>query len=397
MPLITRRRFLRTSLTSSAALLVGLHGGRMLVAEALAAMTIPVGFRPVTSGALLGTVPFVNESNFSLETPFGSGLGGRLVTDLSALGPDTLITPNEKFFIRTRFPDRLRSTADWKIRVGGLVETPIALRLDNLMREARPMGTHLIECSGNTAHRRFGLISTAKWTGIQITKVLSKARIQPHARRVMISGFDEHSQRHRGSLVGASWIFTFEQLKRAGAFLATGMNGVPLPKDHGYPVRFMMPGWYGCTCIKWVNEISLVDDTAPATDQMKEYAGRTHQDGIPKLAKDFMPANIDLAAMPVRVERWRLNGTLVYRVVGLMWGGNKPTTALMIRFNPRTDYVPVHDYAHVTNATWTIWSHMWKPTRPGRYRIQLQVDDPAVRTRRLDKGYYARTVEIRAV
>lgn len=394
MNLLTRRRFLAESLRTSAAVLIGLHGRRLLIPDALAATTVPMGIRPIVGGTLLGTAPFVGEGSYPLDTLIGSGLGGRLVLDLSTLSRETLITPNDKFFIRTRYPDRLRYRGPWQILVGGLVEQPTELSLNDLMLEEASMGTHLIECAGNTSRGRFGLISTARWIGIPMTRVLNKIKISPRATRVIISGFDEHSRKHAGSAAGASWICTFEQLEKAGAFLATGMNGLPLLKDHGYPVRFLMPGWYGCTCIKWVNRILFADDTAPATGHMKEFASRTHQDGMPNLAKDFKPAAMDLAAMPVRVEKWRLNGKVVCRVVGILWGGDKITEALVIRFNPDSDYAPVQDYDHRTNATWTIWSHVWKPAKPGRYRIELQVDDPTVRTRRLDKGYYARTVKV---
>lgn len=175
------------------------------------------------------------------------------------------------------------------------------------------------------------------------------------------------------------------------------MNGLPLPKDHGYPVRLVVPGWYGNTCIKWVNRIVLVDNSAPATGHMKEYASRTHQRAMHKLAKDFEPANMDLAAMPVRVEQWRVNGKIVYRLIGILWGGDKKTDALNIRFKPDMSFVPVEDYDHKTNATWTIWSHIWNPKARGRYQIRLKIKDPTIPTRRLDNGHYVRSVEIKEI
>jgi len=178
------------------------------------------------------------------------------------------------------------------------------------------------------------------------------------------------------------------------------MNGAPLPRHHGQPVRLIVPGWYACTCIKWVNEIRLVDESEPATGQMREFASRTHQDGTPKLARDFQPAAMDQAAMPIRVEKWRVDGGLEYRVVGILWGGSEPTEALEIRFKSGIfggPYVPVETYDHRQNWTWTLWSHTWKPQEGGRYRIELRVNDPQIRTRRLDRGFYARTAELTAV
>src|SRR5204862_7518096 len=104
------------------------------------------------------------------------------------------------------------------------------------------------------------------------------------------------------------------------ALLATGMNGAPLPPDHGFPVRLIVPGWYGCACIKWIDRIDLVAADAPATTQMREFARRTHQNGEPALAREFTPAVIDQAAMPVRVEKWLADGRIAYRVIGVMWG-----------------------------------------------------------------------------
>ena len=115
------------------------------------------------------------------------------------------------------------------------------------------------------------------------------------------------------------------------------------------------------------------------------------------MARSFAPAEIDIAAMPVRVEQWRADDQLVYRVVGILWGGKQTTDALVIRFNGWERYVPVESYEHTTTNTWTLWSHAWRPTKPGEYVIRLKVDDPAIRTRRLDRGRYQRVVRIEEV
>jgi hypothetical protein len=253
-------------------------------------------------------------------------------------------------------------------------------------------------------------MSAAAWTGVPLERVLERARRLPRATQVLVSGFDEHSTPDPGSVPGASWIFGLDQAHESGAFLATAMNGAPLRPEHGYPLRLVVPGWYGCAAIKWVNEIALVDDEAPATDHMREYAGRTHQppggprdrsrvrrgrrpEG-PSLARDFQPATIDPAAVPVRVERIGAGGKISYRIVGILWGGGAPARALSIRFNPDARFVPVDVVGSGTAGTWALWFHTFQPPAPGRYRIELALEDPAVRTRRLDMGYYAREIEI---
>jgi DMSO/TMAO reductase YedYZ molybdopterin-dependent catalytic subunit len=385
----TRRRFLEAS-----------------VAAAVATWLAPVDGAGSHSGASpkggerrLGTLPFVDEGRFPLDTTVGAGLGRRRALDLSTLAPGTLVTSQDRFFIRTGPPDRLPPANAWKVRVHGLVKRPVEIRVEELTREGTPLGAHLLECAGNSRRAHFGFMSAALWTGVPLERVLDRAGRAPRATQVLVSGFDEHSMRDAGSVPGASWIFGLEQIRESGAFLATGMNGGPLSPDHGYPLRLVVPGWYGCTAIKWVNEIALVDDEAPVTDHMREYAGRTHQDPtIPGLAKDFQPATIDSAALPVRVEKLSAaGGEISYRIVGILWGSRTPKRALSIRLHPDRGFVPVEDVGTGAEHTWTLWSHTFRPLAPGRYRIELAVKDPAVRTRRLDMGYYAREIEIARV
>jgi DMSO/TMAO reductase YedYZ molybdopterin-dependent catalytic subunit len=225
--------------------------------------------------------------------------------------------------------------------------------------------------------------------------VLARVGVRAEATRVLVSGFDAYSQPSAGgSTPGASWIFTFAELEAAGAFLATVMNGAPLLPDHGAPVRLFVPGWFGCTCIKWVNQIVLVDDTAPATSQMQEFAARTHQVGVPALAAGYAPAKIQQAAMPVRIEKWSVSGALLYRIVGILWGGDAPTDRLQITFGDG-EWHPVEVCPpHVQNATWTLWTYAWRPSQTGTFTISLRVDDPNVPQIRLDSGWYDRVVTV---
>ena len=392
----TRRQFLGNSLASGAAALLAWPPDPFLLDASFAAALQEPLDGPFPGGRLVRTLLFEDRKRGQRRNvTYGAGLDGRLRLDLAELTPRTLITPNEKFYIRTRCPARIDFSRPWKIRVHGRVARPLDLSMKELTPLVEPMGVHLLECSGSGTS---GLISAANWSGIAIEKILDKCRARRDASRVLISGFDEHEGvKPSSNEPGASWIFTFEQLKRAGAFLATKMNARPLPKDHGYPIRLVMPGWYGCTCIKWLNELEFVDDKARATVHMREFAGRTHQDGEPRLARDYEPATIDLSAMPVRVEKWSVNGKLIYRVVGIIWGGDEPSDALAIRFGRNPRYVRVENCEYSDTRTWSLWSHTWRPTRPGRYRIRLRIDDAGNRTRRLDSHYYQRVVKIAEV
>lgn len=394
---MTRRRFLEASGSAAFAFLARDNSGAWAAAK--------------PDEERLGTLPFLNEGGFPLGRIVGAGLGQRRAFDLSQLSSDHLLVRREEFFIRTGYPDRLASTNPWKVRLRGLVEADQEIDLDELRREASDQGVHLIECAGNSRAAHFGFMSAARWTGVPLERVWQRARLRRGASRVLVSGFDEHTVADSGSVRGASWVFGLDQVRAAGAFLATEMNGQPLLPEHGFPLRLVVPGWYGCTAIKWVNEIRLVDDEAPATEQMKEFAGRTHQEPVgpndrllirsgrrpegPPLARDFQPAVVDPAALPVRVEKLGAGeGRISYRIVGILWGGPAPARDLRIRVNPNLGFAPVENVESSAGQGFTLWSHTLRAPAPGRYRIELRLGDPGVRTRRLDAGFYAREIRI---
>jgi DMSO/TMAO reductase YedYZ molybdopterin-dependent catalytic subunit len=172
------------------------------------------------------------------------------------------------------------------------------------------------------------------------------------------------------------------------------MNGQPLRADHGAPVRLLVPGWYGCVCVKWVNQIEFVSNDAPATSQMQEYAARTMQMGIPSLARDYRPAIVDIAAMPTRVEKRLVGGKIKYRVAGLQWGGLAPSQAIEIRFDAMEKFAPVENIASSQSSSLSFWSHEWSPSRTGMFTIRLRLNAANSNARRLNSGYYDRSVEI---
>jgi DMSO/TMAO reductase YedYZ molybdopterin-dependent catalytic subunit len=376
---LSRRTFLRAGVATAAGLVLGVD--RLLAGSAV---------DPFAGGKLAGLVPFEDEQAGPAGKLTGSELDGRLFTDLSRVSADRLITPESEFFVRSAASRLLPDAAGWKIAFDGLVARISGIPLGEIKNAAKPMGVHLMECAGNVALTRFGLVSVGEWTGVPVADVLSEAKPKRGAAWVEIGGFDEYSEPSRTSTPGASWVFPVDALKNA--FLATGLNGQPLNADHGAPVRLVVPGWYGCACIKWVNRVRFVEEGAEASSQMVEYAVRTLQNGRPRFARDYAPATVDAAALPVRVEKWIAGGKIRYRVVGLAWGGSVPASGLRIRFNPGDPYMPVGRFHLAKTDSWTVWNYTWSPAAPGDYTMRMAFADDSIRARKLDLGLYDRTV-----
>lgn len=391
----SRRQVLGTLAAAGAATLVD-------PGKVLARLAAEVPCAVAGASTLIGTLPLFRDRSQAQEFGVkisGKGLDARLITDLSILQPDKLITPNELAYIRTEMPEAAANhQGPWTIETSGMLAAPGSLTLDDLTRTNRKMGPHLFECSGNANPSNFGLMSVAEWEGVALAEVIARLKPAKEATAVLVSGFDHIGQVSQRSIVGASWVYPLSSLDKLGAFCATRMNGEPLPADHGKPVRLVVPGWYGCSWIKWVNEIRLVGPDEPATTQMVEFAGRTHQTDPHKFARDYAPADIQTAATPVRVEKRKGANGLEYRIVGILWGGTKAIDRLAIRIGKEGEFTPFSVCpTPKTHAMWSLWEYTWKPTAPGTYDIALKVADATVPQRRLDSGYYVRQVKIEEI
>lgn len=385
---LSRRELLNALSIAGGAICVGLD--RIL----LPAPSLGQTRNSFAGGEMLEIVPFAREGSPPMDTAVGEELDGRLYSDLTSATPEEPVTAAGRFYIRTRASSLLSEQNLQLILFRGFAGVPLNVGVGDLRAQARSMGTHLMECAGNTREGRFGLISVADWTGISLTEVLQRIPSIPNGARILVSGFDRYASQSASSTPGASWIFSLDDIRATKAFLATGMDGQPLTRDHGAPVRLVVPGWYGCACIKWLNEIRVVPDSAEITSQMQEFAFRTMQRGSPKLAREYQAPAIDQSAMVTRVEKWRVGERIRYRVAGIMWGGTTPVKRLEIRFNPDEDYLSVDEFQQSANDPWSFWSHSWSPTATGPYLIRLRVAEPAMQTRRLDMGFYVREVAI---
>ena len=388
----SRRQFLHRALAAGS---LALARPDALLAQVAADSTC----LPAPPGQHLRDLPLYGAG--AEEVPLGQMLGGpgldaRLFTDLTRLSPGRMVTPASELFVRTAVPSGLdHAPAGWTIDLTSPGGPATAVTAAQLLKGARPMGVHLIECAGNSNPRNFGLMSAVAWDGVPLAEVLEHLPRPPGAAALLVTGADHETPTSRQSLPGASWVLPAHALETQQPFLATGIDGVPLSPDHGAPVRLVVPGWYGCAWIKWVREIAWVGAAAESTTQMLEFAFRTHQDDIPMLARDYEAPAIDTAAMPVRVEQWRVGGTLEYRIVGIVWGGTRPVDRLVLRLGARDRGTPVTVCpAPSTHHTWALWTHRWRPAEPGYYDLTLRADDPAIRTRRLDLSFYIRRVKI---
>lgn len=146
-----------------------------------------------------------------------------------------------------------------------------------------------LECAGNgrTLFQppiegekwNLGAVSTAEWTGVPLREVLDRAGVRPGALEVLFRGADGGTVEGRPGPIRFERSLPLDQAREADLLLAYAMNGEPLPIQHGYPVRLVVPGWYAVASVKWLTEIQLIDRPFTGHYQADKYWYESRRDG----------------------------------------------------------------------------------------------------------------------
>lgn len=248
---------------------------------------------------------------------------------LEALRHD--LTPAGMHYLLNHFDVPYVPTADdWRLRVGGCVGTPLSLSLAEL--QALPTRTMAVtlECAGNgraNADRRwqsqpwmYEAVGTAEWTGTPLRHVLERAELQSGVVDIAFlgidRGFDKVFHEYGRSLVPAMAL-------DEDVMLVWGMNGAPLLPQHGFPLRLVVPGWYGMASVKWLDRIEVMAEPYQGYQQVGTYRYRKDDDdpGIPittmRVKSLMVPPGI-----PDWYSRHRMLAAGRHTVHGRAWSGN---------------------------------------------------------------------------
>jgi DMSO/TMAO reductase YedYZ molybdopterin-dependent catalytic subunit len=323
-----RRRFLTgVGALAGAAAVAGLGGhwlaGRRGVSTARQAVVLPTP--SATAPAL----------------PAGSDLG------LAQLAP--YVTPNSGFYrIDTALVVPQVDPATWRLRIHGRVRNPIELTFDELL--ARPMVERYVTLACVSNEVGGDLIGNARWLGVPLKELLDEAQPEEGADQVV------------GRSVDGWTCGTPTALLRDGrdALLAVGMNGEPLPVEHGFPVRMVVPGLYGyVSACKWVTELELT--SFADFDAYWVPRGWSAQGPIKTQSRIDAPrARNRLTAGPVMVA-------------GVAWAQHRGIRKVEVR----VDEGPWQEATlapAVSVDTWVQWSWRW-PATPGEHTLQVRATD----------------------
>ena len=282
----------------------------------LVALGFPLEALEVESAAGEEVVPWLDQPTPFPIPPEESGVGTQLVWE----EVDDLLTWTHKFFTVQHYgPWPVIAEPGWRLAVNGLVVQPLALTLADLRARPRQEVIFTLECSGNHGFPFFtGGIGTAHWAGTPLAPLLREAGPLPTGTEVVFWGADAGP-----GPVGDQTVV--EQFARSmsltdaldpNILLCYEMNGAPLDPAHGFPVRLLVPGWYGVANVKWLTRIEVLDRRYEGRFMAREYVTqrKVQQDGR-EVVRFTSVGRALLKSAPARVVR----GTQ-YRVEGVAWG-----------------------------------------------------------------------------
>ncbi len=301
-------------------------------------------------------------------------------TGLEALGRKWL-TPNELFFVRSHFPAPEVDPSSWRLEVAGQVATPLSFSLEELRALPAVEAAHTLECAGNgrglyhlastsgTQWER-GAVGNARWRGVRLATVLERAGVKPEARHVWFEAAD------RAPLPGVPPFLRSIPLAKgmADTLLAWSMNGAPLSRLHGAPLRVIVPGWYGMASTKWVTRVRL--EAEPSDNH---FMARGYRYAYP--GED--PAN----AAPVEELRvkslitWPLDGARIRpgaaSLLGLAWAGAAGLARVEVSIDAGGSWQAARLAGESEPLAWRRWQAEVSLVRPGSATLMARATDGA--------------------
>jgi len=287
----------------------------------------------------------------------------------------SLTTPAAEFFAFHQTKTVEADAAKWRLRIGGLVKQPVELSLDNLRSRAdRRERVVTIECSGNTGDPRVmnGLVSNAVWSGVGLADVLKECSVLPEAREVVFLGMDSEEDKkweagNASYLSPHGWSLYLQDALAPDNLLAFAMNGTPLPLEHGFPLRLVMPGWYGMSQIKWLTRIEVTDRPYEGRHMARNYQSlRAVKSLEGTLWLDSSISRNNLKSVIARVTRRAVAERFEYKITGAAWGGPARIDRIEVQIDGGV-WLRASIDQRAGDAAWVLWSTPWRKPAAGEH------------------------------
>ncbi|MGC4084896.1 MAG: molybdopterin-dependent oxidoreductase [Vicinamibacterales bacterium] len=292
---------------------------------------------------------------------------------------DGPFTPPDQFFTTQHYGHPTVDLATYRLRVSGMVTTPLTLSIDDLKKMN---GRDLIagfECSGNSPRLMQGFAGNGKWTGIPLRLVLDQAGVSRDAREFVFFGADKGPEEieWRNQKFNVEQQFgrslTREQALSGEPFLAWALEGQPLTVHQGSPLRLIVPGWYGVANVKWLSNIHVQAEPYMGKFQTRWYRTLREEN----IGGVIMPKETGVSRMRLKsvIARVTTTGNKSYKVIGYVLNDGTPLRSVEVQVDggqwQKATLSPD------TSATygWKLFTFEWSNPAAGEHTLVSRVTD----------------------
>ena len=313
----------------------------------------------------------------NLEMPFGS--------------LDSFITPVERYYVRCHHPIPEMDPESWRLKIEGEVEKPFELTYSELAEMETRTITVTMECAGNGraflepqrdgAQWEGGAVGNAEWTGVPLAALLERAGVRDSVREVILQGADQGEIKEPPRPAGKIHYARSLPLRKANddVLLAWQMNGEALTPAHGFPLRAVVPGWYGMAAVKWLTRIVASSVPYHGYYQTIDYAYWERGSSAPTLLPITEMRVKAQIARPEYAEAVRAGQT--YRVHGAAWTTDAEITRVELSTDEGATWSGARLLGESLRNAWRLWEYDWAvPANPGKAVLMARATDSEGRT-----------------
>jgi sulfane dehydrogenase subunit SoxC len=272
----------------------------------------------------------------------------------------------------------------WRLEVGGQVSHPLALSLDEVRARHRVDLPVTFECAGNGRAQLdprpisqpwlVEAVGTAIWTGTPLRELLDDAGLRDDAVAVAFTGLD------RGLEGGVEQNYerglTLAWARRPEVLLAYEINGQPLPPQHGFPLRLVVPGWYGMANVKWLQRITVLDRDYAGYQNVRAYRYRSVPEEEGTMVTRMVPRSLMVPpGIPDFMSRVRYLDLRPCQIEGRAWSGWGRIDQVEVSVDGGHSWAAAILGDPPSPYAWTPWWYQWNPAEPGDYELCCRARD----------------------
>ena len=286
------------------------------------------------------------------------------------------ITKNENLYVVSHYNTPTLSAENHALEISGLVRKPTTLSLADIKKRKRKTITATLECGGNGLGPGFmGAIGNIQWTGTPLRDLLQDCGPLKRGIEVVFFGLDEKVEKIRDNDYPQNFARSLHltDALREDILLCYEMNGEPLEKEHGFPLRLIVPGWFGISWVKWLNRIEVIDRRYMSKYMAQEYVTLRGEERDGKTIwrmTSVGPMNVkSIIARAVKFNDGRI------RLTGAAWGDGTPIKTVEVKVDDGPWMPAKIDRSPRDKYTWRFFSYDWANPSTGEHKVVSRATD----------------------